>query len=339
MPNANLLVAGTGGITFDDNHGNDIGYPVVMKLGIASDGLLGRTAREYVPLLSMEHKTGQIAPVKTSLAPGISLHPGHVLKVAYNQVPSSFSNFLYDWRCDLRYTASQLLKYLRKNKPVSGKWNIVGHSQGALLIVLASKLLPNRDSFMKMVRSVILVGAPLAGTVNSARALILGDQFGKAASPDFKKILRTWPSLYQMVPAWNSVVNRQGNELPADKQLNGAKGWDSYPSAIPDWLDRTDKVQELLKNPFGFMSGVQKKAILLARNRHTRVKILSQSGKLDTDKLKRELGDTLVPHDRTLNWVGQSIWSSVKTFNSPCNEHSMLLNDPTILGTIRQLIR
>lgn len=339
MPNANLLVAGTGGITFVDNHGNDIGYPVKMKLGIASDGLLGRTAREYVPLLSMEHKAGQLAPVKTSLAPGISLRPGHVLKVAYNQVPQSFKHFLYDWRCDLRYSASQLLKYLQTNKPANGKWNIVGHSQGALLIILASKLHANRDDFMKMVRSVILVGALLAGSVNSARALIEGDQFGEAASPDFKKILRTWPSLYQMVPAWSSVVNKQGNELPADKQLNGEKGWDRYPSAIPDWLDRTDKVQELLKNPYGFMSGVEKKAILLARNRRTSVKILSQNGKLDTDKLNRELGDTLIPHDRTLRWVGQSIWSSVKTFTSPCNQHSMLLNDPTIVSTIKQLIR
>ena len=32
MANASLLIPGTGGITLIDNHGNDVGWPVLMRL-------------------------------------------------------------------------------------------------------------------------------------------------------------------------------------------------------------------------------------------------------------------------------------------------------------------
>jgi pimeloyl-ACP methyl ester carboxylesterase len=158
MANMNLLVPGTGGITLMNNLGEDLGYPVKMQIGVLSAGLLGLRANELIDLLSMDHRPGQLAPAKTSLKPGTSIRPGHVLQVAYNQVPSSFSHFLYDWRADIRYSAGQLLDFLRERRPVAGRWNLVGHSQGGLLIVAASKLLSDRAAFAELVASVVLVG-------------------------------------------------------------------------------------------------------------------------------------------------------------------------------------
>jgi len=86
MANASILVPGTGGTTLMDNSGRDVGYPIKMRLGAASKGLLGLPAEAFRELLSMEHIPGQIAPAKTSLKPGTSLRPGHVLEVAYNQI-------------------------------------------------------------------------------------------------------------------------------------------------------------------------------------------------------------------------------------------------------------
>ena len=112
MANLNLLVPGTGGITLRDNNGKDVGWPVVMRLPNILRGLSGQSDQELLELISMEHRPGQFAPVKTSLRPGTSLSPGHVLRVAYNQVESGFNQFLYDWRTDLRYSARQLKDFI-----------------------------------------------------------------------------------------------------------------------------------------------------------------------------------------------------------------------------------
>jgi pimeloyl-ACP methyl ester carboxylesterase len=339
MPNANLLVAGTGGITFIDNAGKDIGYPVKMQLGVASKGLLGRSAAELIDLLSMEHIPGQIAPAKTSLLPGMSLRPGHVLLVAYNQVPSDFNHFLYDWRADIRYSAQQLLDFLQQRQPPNGRWNLVGHSQGGLLIVLASKLLQNRDDFEKLVASVTLVGTPLAGTVNSARAILKGDQMGDAASPAFKQIIRSWPSIHQMLPAWPSVLDGQGTELPAGEQLIQPGGWAVEGPISDDMLLRAREAQAMLRDPLGWMEGDIDVAAVMGRNRQTSLRVLRSETSLDADSLTKELGDTLVPHDRTIQWVGGHLGQFVKTFKSPCNVHSRLLNDPGVLTVVKQMLR
>ena len=80
-------------------------------------------------------------------------------------------------------------------------------------------------------------------------------------------------------------------------------------------------------------------AVLMGRNRQTRVNVLRSGNSLDADVSKRSLGDTLVPHDQTISWVGGYLGMFVKTFNSPCNEHSRLLNDPTVLTVVKQLLR
>src|SRR3954471_11193817 len=121
MANSSVLVPGTGGITLMDTNGNDLGYPAVMRIGVATGGLVGRTAAELVDLLSLAHVPGQIAPAKTSLVPGLGSRPGHTLEFSYNQFPATFNRFLYDWRTDLRHSAGQLLDYLRERKPTGGR--------------------------------------------------------------------------------------------------------------------------------------------------------------------------------------------------------------------------
>ena len=179
MPNAGVLVPGTGGITFRTSDGVDTGYPIGMKLSIE---LLGKPPEYYQELLSMEHRPGQLAPVKTTLVPGSSLLPGMALDVAYNQVPASFDRFLYDWRADIRWNAANFLDYLVNRKPASGRWNIACHSQGGLIVALAAKLyVDSGRSFDDLAACVVFGDIPFAGTVNSSRAMINGDDMGEAA--------------------------------------------------------------------------------------------------------------------------------------------------------------
>src|SRR5690606_14501377 len=139
----------------------------LMRLKGIIRGVQGKSNDELIELLGMEHRPGQLAPAKTSLKPGTSLLPGHVLRVAYNQFDGE-NAFRYDWRADMRHTATQLLEFITQRKPANGRWNLVGHSQGGLLIIIASKLMNAPDEFSRFVASATLVGAPVAGTLNAA---------------------------------------------------------------------------------------------------------------------------------------------------------------------------
>lgn len=337
MANANLLVPGLGSTTFVGKDGNDLGYPIKMQLGVASRGLLGRSAEELVELLSMEHTPGQMAPVKTTLKVGEVVSPGHILELAYNQLPSNFSRFLYDWRADIRHSALRLLDFIEERKPPGGKWNLVGHSLGGLVIIAASKLLPNRDELAQHVASVVLVGCPIAGSVTAARSLIHGDDLGEAASSSFKQILRSWPSLYQALPAWDALVDEQGVALAANQQLSETAAWVGEPHISADHLARAREIHLWMRDPLASFIGVRV-AILMARNRRTSVKIIRTASGFDTDSAKKELGDTLVPHDQTLSWIGGHIGRFVKTFRSPCNQHRFLFTDPAIINETKNQI-
>ncbi len=339
MANMNLLVPGTGGITLMNQLGEDLGYPVKMEIGVLSEGLLGLSADELVALLSMDHRPGQLAPAKTSLQPGTSIRPGHALQVAYNQVPASFNHFLYDWRADLRYSAGQLLDFLRERRSPGARWNLVGHSQGGLLIVAASKLLPDRAAFAELVASVVLVGAPLAGTINAAHALIEGDQFGSGAKPELQRILRTWPALYQMMPAWPAILDRVGQPAPRERQILTEAAWAGYDGISGDLLQRARDLQLQLRDPLGWMDGDIDVHILMARNRDTDIDLQCSDNHVTSTPFTRQPGDTLVPHDQTLSWLGDFVRQFALSFESPCNEHSMLLNDPAILGHVNAALR
>lgn len=329
MSNSNLLVPGTGGITLMTNDGEDIGWPVMMRLRGIIHGIQGKSRAELIELASMEHRPGQIAPVRTSLKPGTSLQPGHVLRVAYNQV-QDFNQFLYDWRADLRHSASQLLDFLTQRRPSGGKWNIAGHSQGGLLIILASKMLPGTRDFSKMVANVTLVGTPVAGTLNAAEALILGNNAGKKLAPAMRKIIRTWPGIYQQLPAWSAVVKADGSPAASSRQLMEAQGWPGI-DVPADLLLRARQARKLLKNPFSHMEGVDAR-FFWAKNRKTVTTIrVPTSGALRWKPASASKGDTLVPYRTTLLTIGAPAHAPhTSVFTAPCLPHAYLLNDATV---------
>ena len=339
MANLNLLIPGTGGITLMDNMGKDLGYPVKMRLGVLGQELANLPGPNLVELLSMVHNPDQIAPAKTSLKPGTAISPGHALETAYNQVPGNFKHFLYDWRSDIRYSAQHLLEFLQQEKPANRRWNIVTHSQGGLLVVVASKMLPNATDFADLVASVTFIAAPLAGTVNAARALIDGDQMGASEVPEFQQILRTWPSLYQMLPAWDVLQDANGAPLPASQQLNQLAGWGGLPNISSDLIDRCQTVQAILRDPLANMDGDIQVTFLNGMNRDTGVAIARDANGTPGKTAATAKGDTLVAYDQTYNYVGPTIRQYVEGFDSPCREHSFLLCDPAVMTRVKQLLR
>jgi pimeloyl-ACP methyl ester carboxylesterase len=332
--NAKLLVPGTGGVTLLDNDGNDVGWPVLMRLRGIIRGVQGKDDEELVELMGMEHRPGQIAPVRTSLRAGTSLHPGHVLRVAYNQL-EDFNRFRYDWRADIRHSAAQLLAFLQERKPANGRWNLVGHSQGGLIIIVASKLIPN-PTFADLVASVTIVGAPVAGTLNAAEAMVIGDNAGARLAPVMRRTIRMWPAIYQMLPAWDAVVERNGNPVPADRQLTRPGGWDGIDGVDADLLQRARDVHELFRDPFSHMEGIDDVRFFFAANRKTASRIRPLTASTGTWKPQAtDHGDTLAPYADTMRRLGSAYGPRVVRFQAPCEEHAYLLNDPTIVTQLR----
>lgn len=336
MANANLLVPGTGGITLIDNFGEDVGWPVLMRLKGIIRGVRGKSDDELIELMGMEHRPGQLAPAKTSLKPGTSLLPGHVLRVAYNQVQSGFNAFRYDWRADMRYSAGQLLDFLRDRKPADGRWNLVGHSQGGLLIILASKMLDAEDDFSRLVATVTLVGSPVAGTLNAAQAMLEGDNAGARLAPVMRKTIRMWPAIYQMLPAWACVLGDGDEPADASLQLTEVGGWPGVDGIEEDLLLRAREAQALLRDPFSHMEGVDAR-FYLADNRDTNIGIRgSSNGPLRWDPVQRTKGDTLAPYAAIMRGLGPSYGPRVTRFVSPCEPHAYLLNDPAVVSHLRR---
>ncbi len=336
MANANLLVPGTGGITLIDNFGGDVGWPVLMRIKGIIRGVQGKSNDELIELMGMEHRPGQLAPVKTSLKPGTTLMPGHVLRVAYNQMESDMNQFRYDWRADIRYSAEQLLDAIRERKPANGKWNLVGHSQGGLVIIAASKLLDAEDAFSEYVATATLVGTPVAGTLNAAEGMIVGDNAGKRLAPAIRATMRMWPAIYQMLPAWRSILANDGTASDEARQLNQLAGWPKVKGIEDDLLLRAREAQALFREPFTHMEGVDVR-LYLANNRKTNrgLRVPGGTSALKWSKTWEEKGDTLVPFQTTMRYLGESVWPHVTSFAAPCEPHGFLLNDPTVVSHLR----
>lgn len=335
MPNDFLLIPGTGGTRLKTDQGVDLGYPIRMKLGALTGGLVGKSPAELGRLLSMEHQPGQLAPVKSSLEPGISIVSGDVLDVAYNQIPNTAKRFVYDWRADLEFNARRLKDFLDQTPP-GKKWDIVAHSQGGLLVILASKLMAAETDFAKVASTVFLVGVPLAGTVNSATALITGSNLGESAAPIMKKVMRTWPALYQMLPAWPMVRMPNGRLAPPEKQHYEPSGWNGHGGISVHLLQRMRDTHKKLRDPMSHLDDVHV-FWMLASNRDTTVMLKRSGGKISSAKALGNKGDTLVPYNQSISWLGNQIAQFVVNYTSTVNEHSMMLNDPKIVTDIENL--
>jgi hypothetical protein len=336
MPSTILLVPGTGGTRLQTGAGADLGYPERLQIGALTGGLIGTNPDELEELLSMEHAPGQLEPVRTSLKANTTISSGDVLDLAYNLVPTSATRFVYDWRADLRFNAQRLKDFLETTTPNGTRWDIISHSQGGLIVLLASMLMDAEDAFARYVRTVFLVGVPIAGTVNAARALITGSNLGETAAPIMKKVMRTWPSIYQMMPAWPMVRLPSGNVAPDDQQHFELPGWDGHEGISEDFLLRMQQTQKKLRDPFSHLDDV-KVFWMLASNRNTTVMLRRKQGKITADGALDNKGDTLVPLVQSLRWIGEQHRNYVVNYERGVNPHAWLLDDPIVMANITDL--
>lgn len=342
MPDRTLLVPGTQASTLADQHGTPVYNAVRVSLGFQKSELGGRPPDEWQALLSMEHAPGSLVPVRTSLLPGVEIHASGVVRTPYDRMLAFAAPWPYDWRGDIRYNAQLLLEELRANRPADGRWNLIGHSQGGLVIVAASAMTASLAEFGQLVARVILVGSPLAGTMRAAEAILWGSEgLGKANVDAARGMARTWPALHQMLPSWGAVVDAEGEPIPPAGQFTQPGGWPgAWGEGIqPDLLRRAVELQDLLHGPFSRMAGVATLAIL-GNRQMSPVTVVRTGDEYPDDRaaMANQKGDSLVPYRRTLDWGGQPYANRVVAFGGKVERHAMLCADEDVIRTTRSFL-
>jgi pimeloyl-ACP methyl ester carboxylesterase len=116
--------------------------------------------------------------------------------------------YRYDWRLDNRRNAERLGGYLAilQKKTNAGCFRFITHSMGGL--ILSAFLNLDRRNHALIERALIAV-PPFWGSCESVRALVVGDarRWLIGSSEAFRKIARTFPSVYQLVPGYDNALN------------------------------------------------------------------------------------------------------------------------------------
>lgn len=351
-----LLVPGTGGVKLAAD-GDDFGFP--FELGIAhnfwfqlvapsmTDALSDRLRMEYVDDAEV------IEAKRTTLDPAISkVGAGDVLRVtAYGKLPAAFSAFPYDWRQDMRQSAKELLAWLKARAPANGRWRLACHSQGGLVVLIAARMLAveekDRAAFSRLVSRVVFVGVPVLGTVNAAEALVNGGFMtwlklpGTNGLPRISsamvRAVRSWPSIYQMLPVWTGVMRDEPAGVP-DDNLFQPKSWgdlvDDPDAPIQEALLRRARMtwEQYLQKPFRNLRGVGL-SLFMSRNRRTNFYVHYKKAGLQIPDKKAagDDGDSLVPVSRVLLETRDELGDGHFHLFKEALEHSRLFMDDGVV--------
>ena len=354
MADRNLLVPGTQATTLRDQHGTTVYNATRVSLGFQKDDLGGRRPTEWQALLSVAHEPARVEPTLTSLLPPTEISPGPVVMTPYDRLPRPLDTFPYDWRLDMRLNAERLLGHLRTSKPADGRWNLIGHSQGGLVIVLASHYTNHPEEFSRLVARVVLVGCPIAGTLRALEAIAVGrGDLGEEASlyDAARGMAQTWPALYQMLPCWDSVVDPGGNALPESKQFTSIGG---YPGVwkrgvSEDLLGRARLAHGLMERPLSrFGTGVVA-LVVQGQKQDTPTWVTRDGAMLATTNNKlgsrfeldfsTTAGDTLVPSDETVKWAGRRYDKRTMKLTRKVKAHAFLCDGKFVTKKIAEFLK
>lgn len=232
---------------------------IVFLPGIKGSELVDRYPLDWPRRWSLEDMTiGDILedPLDFALTEGLYdardghwMRPGRLIHYAYGaimaklrawQQPEPVYAFTYDWRKPLEKSARRLVAVMHEvaaREQAAGRspeLKFVTHSMGALVVRSALALRNRRDPFAGIGRCVF-IAPPFRGAIGAPYALVVGERDGWfGTDEDYRRIARTFPSVYQMTPSWShAAVDEDGKPLdlfdPAHWQANVRDGGEFQP--------------------------------------------------------------------------------------------------------------
>ncbi|GEQ85130.1 hypothetical protein ULMS_06380 [Patiriisocius marinistellae] len=114
--------------------------------------------------------------------------------------------FGYDWRKSNVDSARSLKKYVEvlRNKLNIGEFNFLTHSMGGLVLSAYLKILDDAER-NKIVSKAIFTVPPFLGSIEASFNLVIGKSRLFNSSDDFRKIARTFPAVYELLPVFEDA--------------------------------------------------------------------------------------------------------------------------------------
>lgn len=163
-------------------------------------------------------RLGGLLEAPTSL-PGLTRLPGYhrlrsTLDARFDLNELNYLEFGYDWRRDIRLSAAKLASEIDQRlallDPYVGRAEvlIVAHSMGGLV---ARQWLDEHNGAERC-RGLITLGTPFRGSPKAARMLSGGYVWRSLGSQRFADLLRSLPSVHQLLPIYPCVYVEENDE-------------------------------------------------------------------------------------------------------------------------------
>ena len=166
-----------------------------LRAGYADDGVTAPMMIPDLHLIAGLWKIDGYSKLSAYLQRQFAVTPG-----------KNFFAFHYDWRRDNRIAAHRLKErtdrwlWEWRHEPPGAKLILIGHSMGGLL---ARNFLECLDGW-RDTRRLVTFGTPYRGSLNALNFLIHGmqKQLGPVPVLDLSRLLRLFPSIYQLLPIY-----------------------------------------------------------------------------------------------------------------------------------------
>jgi hypothetical protein len=134
--------------------------------------------------------------------------------------------FGYDWRKSNAFNGRVLydfVNFLKEKLTIEeaeppDSFNFITHSMGGMVFSSFLNILKKEKGNLDLVNKAAINVCPFLGSVSALKALVIGDDGSDIslfnAADSFRKIARTFPSTYELLPVYpNSVISVRGQEL------------------------------------------------------------------------------------------------------------------------------
>ncbi len=151
--------------------------------------------------------------------------------------------FGYDWRKSNIESAKDLHVYINKlrDKLNISSFNFLTHSMGALVLSSYFKMLSESDRD-KVVNHAIFTVPPFLGSIEASFNLVVGKSRLFNSSDDFRKIARTFPAVYELLPVYKDAYSFE--DATTKKNFNPydfSTYWQQVKTVDPDRKDTIAK--------------------------------------------------------------------------------------------------
>jgi hypothetical protein len=257
----------------------------------------------------------------------------------------NYFEFPYDWRLSNKIAASRLResshRWLEDWKKISGnndaKLILIGHSMGGLVARYFLEVLEGwRDT-----RKLITFGTPYQGSINALANINTGlvKRIGPIELINLSDMLRSFPSVYQLLPTYRCCDLGDGNLLRLDDENVRIENLDpervksafAFHQKIKDAVNENEKNEDYLKNRYQIhpFVGLYQPTSQSVRVSNQKIEILREISNQDID------GDGTVPSISATPYE----WENQDLALFAAEKHASLQNFGSILVQLIRLLK